>query len=71
MAIYQTVAHEEEPDEIEIDPVPIGDKIGLTPIAIKTILLQLIRANFLKKVDATHVRLTLTGVKVAKSLLEI
>lgn len=65
---YLVTAYKEEPDE-EFDRYEVGEKARLSPKGVDTIVLQLIRGNFLRKRSENLVILTEVGKEVARSLL--
>lgn len=65
---YQEFLKQTDSD-FEMDRYQVGQKANLSPKGVDTIVLQLIRGNFLRKRSEELVVLTEVGKEVARSLL--
>ena len=56
--------------ETEFDMFEVGQYVGQSPKAVKTIVALLARANFVRKLDKTRLRLTPNGERRLQDLME-
>ncbi len=69
MALYENTKDREDPEE-PVDGYAIGATIGMATRQVDAICTQLMRANFIKRVDKHFVYLTPHGVKLTESLID-